>query len=245
MIAADDRVSLPPGVELRGRTLVDSVRGVELPLNECAVLVLMRANGASVASLGAALAAAGACDGLQDALSFCSALNARYLLNVEIGLVPRAGRRLRALAYGIVVHVPPRRVSAGSLHEVVRAVAPAGATVAGLLAPLALLGGVWTLAAALATGAGIVLHELGHALALRGVPSAVVLHGLRPTLLHPRLGFVRTVAVATAGPLLPALAALCASLAWEPLALATAPVGAHALALTVFSPDGRNACGLS
>lgn len=245
MIAAEDRVVLAPGVELHGATLVDTVRGAELAVNESARIVLARADGATIASLGSRLREAGARDGVRDALAFCTELNARFLLNVEIPLAVRVRRRVRAFAFGIVLRVPPRRVGCGSAMSVLRAVAPAGVTLTTLLLPLALAVGAWTIAAVVAAGAGIVLHELAHALALRGVPSALVLHGLRPTLLHPRLGRARTIAVAAAGPLAPALIAVAAALLWQPCSLAGAPLGAHALGLTVLSPDGRNACGLS
>jgi hypothetical protein len=245
VIEPEDHVELAPGVELREGVLVDAVRALELPMNPTAQIVLARANGASIESIGKALAAAGAGDGLRDALAFCGELNERFLLNVRVGLEARLRRRARAFCYGIVLRMPARRVAAESPVAVARAVAPVGAILTALLLPLVLVGGAPALAASIGAGTGIVLHEFAHALALGGVRSAVVLHGLRPTVLHARLGVARTLVVAAAGPLLPSLTALAAAMLWRPSVLAAAPLGVHALGLTVLSPDGRNACGLS
>jgi hypothetical protein len=86
---------------------------------------------------------------------------------------------------------------------------------------------------------------VGHALALRGLPYALLLDGLRPELIHPRLSAARTAVVSAAGPLLPALSALALTLTLRPVAPVVAPMAAHALALSVLAADGRNACGLS
>ena len=110
-------------------------------------------------------------------------------------------------------------------------------------APVALLLDAWPLA--LGVCAGVVLHEAAHAAALWGVPRALVLHGIRPTLLHPHVGATRALLVATAGPLAPALTALLVVSFWRVSPAACAPLAAHALGLTVLAPDGRNACGLS
>jgi hypothetical protein len=93
-----------------------------------------------------------------------------------------------------------------------------------------------------AAGAGVLLHELGHAAALRGVPHVLVRRGLAPRLLHPQLPPGRLLAVAAAGPLSPAFAGLALA---HVAGIASLPLAAHALALTVAAPDGRNACGLS
>jgi hypothetical protein len=92
---------------------------------------------------------------------------------------------------------------------------------------------------------GLVLHEAAHAIALHGIPRALVLDGFRPSILHPRLSGARAFAVAAVGPVVPPLAAIVAVALWHPAASACAPLAAHALGLTVLAPDGRNACGLS
>lgn len=122
---------------------------------------------------------------------------------------------------------------------VLRAVLPVAAALALLALPAALLVHAWPIAPAV--GAGVLVHELAHAFALRGVAHAGVRRGLRAAVIHPRLSPRRALLVGAAGPLAPALAGL----ALVHVPTAALPLAAHALALTVVSPDGRNACGLS
>lgn len=238
MIASEDRISLAPGVTLDGGVVVDPVRRLRVAASPAAALVLAHADGRSIAAVGELLTGHGAEDGQRDALEFSVELSRRLLINVHIR--PRALiRRFAAAARrGIVVHAPPRRVRS----------LPAGlALVTGALAaataPFALLVGAWPLVAGVALG--VVLHEAAHAVALQGVPRALVLNGVWPSLLHPPLGAARAFLVAAAGPAVPALAGLLAVLLWNASAPACAPLAAHALGLTVLAPDGRNACGLS
>jgi hypothetical protein len=148
-----------------------------------------------------------------DAREFCEELNCRLLVNVDAPLRPRR------------VANTVRGVLPCALGIVLLALPPALLVHAPLLAP--------------ATGAGVLLHELAHAAALRGVPHVVVRRGPAPRLLHPRLPPNRLLFVAVAGPLAPALLALTLG------GTVRLPLAAHALALTVAAPDGRNACGLS
>jgi hypothetical protein len=242
VIAVSDAIELPPGVELRDDALVDMVRQCAIPLNAAALAVL---RAATVDDAAETLAAAGAADGRRDALSFCHELNARGLLNVRIPLGARLLRRLHGLRYGLILHAPVRRIDVPGAAGVARAVAPSAALLAAALLPLGVLAGVVAAAAAVVTGAGIVLHEVGHALALRGLPYALILDGLRPELLHERVAGQRGALVAAAGPLMPALVAVCLSLAFTPIAPVLAPLAAHALGLSVLAEDGRRACGLS
>jgi len=241
VIEPEDRLELAPGVVLDGGTVVDRVCGARIPANETAALVLAHANGATVAELGELLARAGAHDGVRDARAFCAHLNRLLLVNVHVGRGALLRRRLAGARFGMFLRPPLRRIDARSTLRVLCALVPVGAVFALLSLPLAILAGVWTIP--LPVGGGIVLHELGHAVALYGVPRALVLDGLRPSVVHPQLGAVRTIAVAAAGPLAPSLAAL--GLAAVIPSAACAPLAAHALALTVLAPDGRNACGLS
>jgi hypothetical protein len=238
VIAPEDRVSLAPGVTLDGDVVVDPARRLRVAASPAAVVFLAHADGRSIAAVGKLLTHHGAEDGQRDALEFSAELSRRLLVNVRI----RPGAFLRRFAAaarrGIVVHGPPRRVRS----------LPAGlALVAGVLAavtaPLGLLLGAWPLVVGVALG--VVLHESAHAVALHGIPRALVLNGLKPSLLHPPLGAARAVLVAAAGPVVPALAGLLAVLLWNGSAPACAPLAAHALGLTVLAPDGRNACGLS
>jgi len=241
VIEPGDRVELAPGIVLDDGAVVDVVRGASLRANETALLMLAHANGITVAELGDVLAHAGAHDGVRDALTFCAQLNRELLVNVRVGRSTLLQRRLAAARFGIFLRAPLRRVDARSLPGVLRGLAPVGVALALLTLPLAILAGAWTVA--LAAGGGVVLHELAHAVALQGVPRALVLDGLRPSVLHPRLSAARTMLVAASGPLAPSLAGLgLAAFARSP---ACAPLAAHALGLTVLAPDGRNACGLS
>ena len=241
MIEPGDRVELAPGVVLADGVVVDVVRGASIRANESALLLLAQANGTTVAELGDVLARAGASDGLRDARTFCTQLNRSLLVNVRARYGALFLRRLAAARLGIFVRAPLRRLDARSLSRVFLGLVPAGVVLALLALPLAILAGDWTIA--LAVGGGVVLHELAHAVALRRVPRALVIDGLRPSVLHPRLGAGKTTFVAAAGPLAPSLAALAlVAFARSP---ACAPLAAHALGLTVLAPDGRNACGLS
>ena len=241
MIEPSDRVELAPGVVLDDGTVIDVVRGTSVRANESALLMLEHANGVTVAELGHLLARAGASDGAGDARAFCAQLNRALLVNVRVRRGALLRRRLAAARFGVFARAPFRRLDGRSLACVLRGLAPTGIALVLLTLPLAILVGAWSVA--LAVGGGVVVHELAHTVALHGVPRALVLDGLRPSVLHPPLGAVRTTVVAAAGPLAPSLAALCvAAFGRSP---ACAPLAAHALGLTVLAPDGRNACGLS
>jgi hypothetical protein len=242
MIDLRDAIELAPGVEVRHSALVDPVRGTAIPLNHSAEIVLAAR---SIDAAAAALEAAGASDGAGDALAFCTELNTRALINVRIPFAERVRRRAAGLRYGLVLHAPLRRVHVPGSLAVARAVAPLGMLLTLALLPATLLAGAIAFAAAFASGAGIVVHEVAHALALRGTAYALVIDGLRPALLHERVTGARAIAAAAAGPVAPALIAVVLALAWRPIAPAVAPLAAHALALSVLSEDGRNACGLT
>ncbi len=242
MIGVRDAIELAPGVELRDGALVDELRGSAIPLNRSAELVL---SARSICAAAALLDGAGASNGTRDALAFCNELNTRALLNVRIPFAERVRRRVAGLRYGLVLHAPLRRIQVRGALAVARAVAPLGLLLTLALLPAVVVAGALALAVAFTSGAGIVVHEVAHALALRGRRYALVLDGLRPALLHERVTGARALAVATAGPLAPALLAVALALAWRPAAPALAPLAGHALALSILAEDGRNACGLT
>jgi hypothetical protein len=243
MIEAADSIQLPAGVVLRGDALLDEVRGIELPLNTTGRAALETS--ATVSDMAAALAALGAQEPLRDAVAFATRLNTLLLLNVRAPLRQRLLRRARSLRYGLVPQATANRLDIGPPLSFVRALAPTALAVLLLLLPLAVIAGGWACAAALAAAVGVVVHEGAHAVALHGVRRALVLDGLKPSILHPPVGSLRMVAAAVAGPLAPAVSAVACTLAWHPAALACVPLAAHALGLTIAAPDGRNACGLS
>jgi hypothetical protein len=243
VIEATDLVELAPAVVLREDVLVDDVRGIQIPLNRSARVALE--TGGTISDVAAALARLGAREPLRDAVAFATELNALLLVNVRASLRERLRRRLRALRYGIVLQAPARRLELGSTLSFTRALAPTALAILVMLLPLALVAGAWATAAALAAAAGVIVHEGAHAVALHGVPRALVFDGLKPSILHAPVGATRLLTAAAAGPLAPALVAVLCVLAWHPAAIACVPLAAHALGLTVAAPDGRNACGLS
>ena len=224
MIAETDRVDLPPGVSISGRQLADVVRGCSWPLNESGAFVLGRAG----RPLGVVVRELAEAFDLQldvarlDVLRFVWTLNAVALVNVV-----RSGSRLRRSAdwLGLALRLVPagafptpvsrrRPLDTGSVRRGVvssfrasgsRVVAVATASTTLLLLLAAALGGggsFLALAVALGacTGVGVGLHEAGHVASLRGVPSALVLHGRRTFVLHPPLGTSRRALVALCGP---------------------------------------------
>jgi hypothetical protein len=225
VIDVGDRVFAAPGVWVEGDDVVDSVRALRLPANATALAVIAHADGRTIRELGRMLERNGAQDGARDALEFCSELNRHLLVNVR-------SRRLTLLR-------PP----AVRTSSVLRAVVPCAFALTLLTLPLSFAVGAWQIA--LAVGVGVLLHELGHAAALVRVPRGAVRRGLRPALVHPALRGMRALAVGVAGPLAPSLAALGAIGVSRAAAPSCLPLAAHALALTIVSPDGRNACGLS
>jgi len=243
VIEPGDRVELAPGVFLEAGTIVDRVLGARIPANATAALLLAHANGRTVAELGDVLARAGAQDGVRDARIFCARLNRRLLVNVRAPRGAPLRRRLAAARFGVRSRVPLRRVDGNATLKVVRGLAPVGFVLTLVALPFAVLAGSWWIA--VSVGGGVVLHELAHSIALYGVPRALVLDGLRPSVLHPRVGTVRTLVVGAAGPLGPSLVALLLVVFARSAGPASAPLAAHALGLTVLAPDGRNACGLS
>jgi hypothetical protein len=238
VIAPEDSISLAPGVTLDGDFVVDPARRLRVAASPAAAVFLAHADGRSIAAVGELLTGRGADDGQRDALEFAAELSRRLLINVRIRRGAFVRRCAAAARHGVLLHAPPRRVRSTSVGLLF-----VGGAIALLTAPFALLLGAWPLVAGAA--AGVVLHEAAHAVALGGIPRALVLNGVRPSLLHPRLAFTRAVLVAAAGPVVPALAGLLAVVFWDASAPACAPLAAHALGLTVLAPDGRNACGLS
>jgi hypothetical protein len=263
VIAAHDRIALPPSVERRADGVYDHVRGVTLPLNATGAVIV----GASTpAAASRALRHGFAVDedrALADAIGFCAELNERLLLNVS------PVRGAPALALRWVAHLPfmlaartlprlparRRHVDTSSLCTTlvtgIRATLPfAGLVSVGAFVVASLvLGGLGavsastTLALAAAVGAGVVLHELGHLVLLRGVPTCAVTRGARLWLLHRALDRRREAVVAAAGPTAAiAVAALLLALPGLSATVAGLALSLHALGFTVLTGDGRTLC---
>ncbi len=271
MLDPTDRLELPDGVRLEGDAVVDDIRGERFAANPAAVSVLREAG----ETLGAAAGRLGAHWGLSpeqaraDVLSFAWSLNGALLANVQPGRARHERARswialaLRLLPAGQLPHGVARRVGldtttivravvTGAIAVLSRSTAIAG-VVAGGLVHLWLLAGDPAVLAPLAlgasTGAGLILHEAGHAAALVRVRAAIALAGRRTMVLHKPLVGARATLVALAGPAVPACLAACVATAAlgtgdATVALAACPLGGHAVAATLLCSDGRTACGL-
>ena len=263
MIAAHDRIALPPSVERRTDGVYDHVRGVTLPLNATGAVIV---DAGTPEAASRALRLRYAVDeerALADAIGFCAVLNERLLLNVSpvLGAPALAVRWVAHLPFMLpartLPRVPARRrhLDTRSLRSIlvtgVRATLPfavltsLGACVVATL----VLGGLGatststTLALAAAVGVGVVLHELGHLLLLRGVPTCAVTRGARLWLLHRRVDRRREALVAAAGPTVAlAIAALLLALPGLAATVAGLTLSLHALGLTVLTGDGRTLC---
>jgi hypothetical protein len=263
VIAAHDRIALPQHVERRPEGVYDHVRGVTLPLNATGAVIV---DASTPAAASRALRLGFAVDeerALADAISFCAELNERLLLNVS----PVQGAPAFALRW--VTHLPfmlparrlprvparRRHVDTTSLPAIlvtgVRATLPFAllAAVGSLVVALLILGGLGapsvsaSLALAAAIGGGVVLHELGHLVLLRGVPTCAVTRGARLWLLHRGVDRRREALVAASGPTAAlVVAALLLALPGLPATVAGLALSLHALGLTVLTADGRTLC---
>jgi hypothetical protein len=249
VIGVRDHIRLPAGVELTPEGLRDDVRGETFAVNETARALLVGADGRGTAELAELLVARfgiASEAALVDARSFCRALNERFLLNVDALTATRRRRHVDtstvlAALISTARALAGRAAAVGSLAAAVTFV-----LLAGLGAPM--LGPPLALGAALALS--LVLHEGGHAAALRGVPCCVCLAGVAVLLLHRPLPGRRRALVAVSGPLTAGaagLAALAVAAAFqlEELGPAALVLLSHVAALTVAGRDGRVACGLS
>ena len=268
MIGPSDRVVLAPGVGVDGRGLTDTVRGVAIPLNDAARLVVEHTTPERAAHAVSERFDVTRDAALADVLRFSRELIYRLLVNVRprYGSLTTSARWLRALPVLLpaahLPRVPASRRTVDTTTPVrlfvsaVRALAgPAtvyglGAVVVALFAVVAAGGGASVAGTAgAAVAAGVVLHELGHLVALVHVPAFVAARGLRVAVMHRALPPLRTTVVAAAGPLAGIAAALAAAVApaivaTAEMATATSVLTLQALGLTVVSRDGRRLCGL-
>ncbi len=271
MLEPCDSLVLADGVALGEGRVVDAVAEASWPVNASGSFVLER-TGCRLESVVAELAAAFALPletAREDVLAFAWQLNRLGLVNVR-----RGSRRLRAAVVWVrlAVRLAPsgtipsftarrRRIDTTTplraFASVVRGAAGRGTALAlGTFAAgahLSLVTGRPSLlvpaAVGVSVGAGVVVHEGGHAAALVGIPGALVIRGHRIYVLHAPTESRRRRVVAAAGPALTALIGLVVLTVLPPLGLpalglAGAPAAVHACALTVLAGDGRTACGL-
>lgn len=269
MLELCDRITLPGGVRLEAGALVDDVRGTRYPLNATAETVVA-AGGAPLERVATQVAERWSVpheDARRDVLRFAWTLNGHGLANISRG----AGRIARARV-GLMLALkllPAGRVPGAMLDRrpldtdsiakaaisTVRAIG-GRALVLGVAAAVCLfavslsVGGVSLLepvAIGTAGAAALLVHELGHATALRGIPAALVLDRGRVSVIHAPVSASRGVVVALAGPAVPTVVGLVLSLLalrlGSPLlAFLACPTTGHALTATVACRDGRAAC---
>lgn len=268
MIGPHDRLRLPAGVELRERALHDEVRTEVVPVNAAALVVLASETPAAAAEdLERHAGARGRA--LADVLGFCAQLNERRLLNVDVrgGPAGVAWRWLKRapllLPLGVAPRAPTRRRRLDT-SDARAAVRSGMCALAAHTASLALVGGLgtasllvildaWSLGLAASIGLGlaaaVLVHELGHAAALIGVPACVVTRSLRCAVVHHVVSPRRTRVVAACGPCagLALASTLVVCLHARPgtsLAAATTVALTNTVGLTVAARDGRTLCGL-
>jgi hypothetical protein len=269
MIGRDDRLSLPSGVTLTARGLRDEVRGGEVPLNGTGLVVVQSASPRAAAAALSARYGIDELRALADTRALCAELNDRYLLNLSVrGRGATAAVRwlvaaARLLPFGALPSLPAQRhgVQTGSRAATVATAVGALAAIAaalglGAAAATALFLsalGVPELGLALTVGLtvaiSLVVHEVGHLLALRGVPACLVTRGLQAAVLHRQLTRRREALVAAAGP---AAGTLLALLLLAVLLVHGSPEAATATSLsslqlfgcTVLTRDGRKLCAV-
>jgi hypothetical protein len=265
MLGPADAVVLAAGVRVDGASVVDEARTARFPVNETGLFVLRRA-GRPLGDVARELATRHGIDlerARSDVLLFALSLNRALLANIE----PGDGRARRAAQWLLLACrlvpaglLPTRNVRRCAVDTTTPAHAIRDACGALRRRFLVLVAGVVVLVApgggssiahalGLGVGAGVVVHEAGHAALLSGVAAALVVSGLRTYVIHPTLGPGRRQAVAAAGPGLACAIGVAAVVAgWysglPELALAGCPAAAHAVGLTVATGDGRVACGL-
>jgi hypothetical protein len=261
VICANDDIELAAGVHVQGSELVDDIRGMRIQLNPAALIALREPTPARMAAAMCSTFVVERGRAELDALTLCARLNAALLANVRVATPRLLARWVRdALMLAPLRRLPrwpARRRTVctssvgGALATVARGTAGTAAAVSAVTAlPLVAVGahGV-ALTAGLAAGIGLVLHEVGHAVALRGVRAALIVRGVRVSLLHRRLARRREGLVAAAGPLavvVAALATLTAVHASASVSAAPIPVifALHAIGLTVLGQDGRKLCAV-
>jgi hypothetical protein len=268
VIGHEDGLFLPPGVVVTSTGLRDEVRGVELPLNEAGRLVVQSASPLSAAASLTARYDIDERRALTDARVFCAELNDRLLLNLRVrgGGAVWAVRWLvaaaRLLPFGAVPALPARRYgldTASGAALVATAVRPlariasvlgagAAAATAIVLSTVGVASLTLPVTAGVTVASSLVVHEVGHLLALRNVPACLVTRGLRASVLHRRLDPRREAAVAAAGPAAGALLLLVALAVFmlhhsPEAATATSLFSLQLLGCTVVTRDGRRLCG--
>jgi hypothetical protein len=266
MITTAYRVTFPPDVTLRDNSLYDSALDQAYSLNNTAAfyLTLLRA----CEPMPAVVAAVSNRFNIppeaaeRDLLGLVARLNAAHLLNVSPrGVVDRLKRLLLVAAFvltvrdfppllvkrGYVATGGPMRISLSVSHALAVHLLPAVLIAALIIGALALLTApviVSLLASALAAAfVAIILHEIGHAVAVHmvGGRSYLLMAGIKIGVAHVHAS---SPAVHVAGPLFAGMVGLAALLAAyvfnsSILAVTSFPFILHLASLTVAARDGK------
>ncbi len=265
MLDQTDALELAAGVHVDGSAVSDDVRGAQFPANPAALFVLAR-TGRPLGEIAGELAARHGVEphrARDDVLRFAFALNEALLANVvraDPAVRRAAGWLLLALRLAPAGSLPrgtahrfpldtstPVRAALGAVSALRWRALAVSAAAALLSAPGGLDPRLLGLAAGV--GAGLAVHEAGHAALLSGVGGALVVSRLRTYVIHRPLAPGRRRVVALAGPAAAAFVGVTVvGVAWlsglPALALAGCAPAAHAAGLTVATGDGRAACGL-
>ncbi|MFN8221674.1 MAG: PqqD family protein [Gaiellales bacterium] len=263
-----DTLVLPDGVLPIDGALADHVRDGAYALNAAGAIVVAHDG----RPLGEAIAAVEQAWGVdhdqarRDVLAFAWLLNRALLANIRRRGNPlrRAAvwlwAAVRLLPFGIVLPVLNRRVGLDTssrlraargafVASLPRSFGAAAACAVVVLPAAGLVGAPPGAVAALTAVAvvGVATHEAGHALALRGIPAALVSSGVAVSVLYRPAGPRATAVIALAGPALPAaiglfVAVLGVRLDSVEAGILACPLAGHALTATLLGRDGRMLC---
>lgn len=271
LLTPTDVLELAPGVTLDGDAVADPLRSSALPLNDTGA-VLLTLLPCTIQELAVALVQRYGLDddrARADAVTFAAAMNAALVTNVRMRGTSLPARILRSCSLSVACAMSGVRpagarcpytrtpLSANGrfrlIAEIVRGMAkPSLRCAAASVLPLAVLmlalGLVVIpvlLAVAVAFLVGPGLHEAGHALALRGTPSALVTTGVGAFIAQGPANPRRVRRAALAGPLLCALVAagvVAVGFVLSALFLVITGIilSLQAVSLTVLTADGRN-----
>lgn len=263
-------VRLVEDVELRGTVLWDSARGRGWPVNPMGKFILseMPATESGISSSLSARSGMPIEFAQEHVSSFVALLRSRALVVAHRRDFAATVLHLQAAALGLLAagvsgttSPSPRRYGVSSHSytaialSVLRGTARSAATLAILaalglvlvLGPLHSISPLTIITLSLALGGGVVVHELGHALVLKGVPTAVVVRSMRPSILHPPLSKRRAFATTIGGPVAglgvgAVLVSAAAIFGSSYLALAAIVTVCQGAGLTCLSSDGRKLC---
>jgi hypothetical protein len=269
MLSPSDVLVIPSGVRLEADALYDDVRQEAFELNPAGRDVVLN-DGKPLADAVADICRRWQLPSEQaerDVLAFAWMLNRAFLANVRRAGSPAARLvqwlllSIRLLPLGIAPPILNRRyeVDTSSLRRALGGTLTAAwkrcllVSVGCLAGSLPLLvdangtkAATWG-AVGVTAGLGVACHEVGHVLALRRIPVALVVSGLALSVLYQTSSRRRTAVVGVCGPGLPALLAVVVMTIalWSGSAvgaMAACPFAAHALTATLAGRDGRMAC---